>query len=232
MKNKIFVQKISSFVFYLFGLAILLYEGYIVIISNRNSIEVMDILLTLAIAYAICIFIGMQLHIASLLNMNEKNKAVKLGGFSYLLFYVISLGFLLLNGGPPWQYDSWLGYVADNSNLVPFKTIYYYLGVFADQSINVNIAIENLIGNFILYMPMAIVAAMLLPKLTSRVKKYTGFVALVFIVQLIQIITKSGVFDIDDILLNTVGFIIADLCFTFIMNKIRTLMNKPHLNTR
>jgi glycopeptide antibiotics resistance protein len=75
-------------------------------------------------------------------------------------------------------------------------------------------------------MPMALFAILLLPKGTSKLKKYVAFVLLIVAIELIQGITKTGFCDIDDLLLNAIGFIVADVSLTYILNKLRTRSDK------
>lgn len=89
-------------------------------------------------------------------------------------------------------------------NLVCFQEIgrYYYLGM---NTGNWKLFIFNVIGNIAIFMPLGV----FLPSLFSRCKNiiFTTILSLEvsLCVELVQLITKVGSFDVDDLLLNTLG---------------------------
>ena len=218
--NNLF-KKLGALIFYIIALAILVFTGYIVIVADYNT-DVMKYLLLLSFGYVISIFIGKQFHKWMANETKEQIGAVRLGLLGYFTYYAVLLYFFLFKGGPTWEYDSWSDYMKDNTNLVPFKTIFNYINDLISHNINVGIVLQNLLGNLILFMPMALFVILLLPKGISKLKKYVGFILLIVAVELIQGITKTGFCDIDDLILNTVGFIVADVCLSYILNKLRT----------
>lgn len=218
--NNLF-KKLGALIFYIIALAILVFTGYIVIVADYNT-EVMKYLLLLGLGYIVSIFVGKKFHKLLATETKEQIRAVRLGLLSYFTYYIVLLYFFLFKGGPTWEYDSWSDYMKDNTNLVPFKTIINYINELISHNINVGTVLQNLLGNLILFMPMALFAILLLPKGTSKLKKYVGFVLLIVAVELIQGITRTGFCDIDDVMLNTIGFIVADVCLSYILNKLRT----------
>ncbi|ALC84360.1 MULTISPECIES: VanZ family protein [Bacillus] len=86
-------------------------------------------------------------------------------------------------------------------NLIPFRTISNYL--FAD--INLNIIIENLVGNILAFCPLGI----LLPFLSNRFHKWRTILlsglAVSLFYEIIQFTTALGSFDVDDLILNVTG---------------------------
>jgi glycopeptide antibiotics resistance protein len=222
--NNLF-KKLGALIFYIIALAILVFTGYIVIVADYNT-DVMKYLLLLGFGYIVSIFIGKQFHKWMATETKEQIRAVRLGLLSYFIYYIVLLYFFLFKGGPTWEYDSWSDYMKDNTNLVPFKTIINYINELISHNINVGTVLQNLLGNLILFMPMALFAILLLPKGTSKLKKYVAFVLLIVAIELIQGITKTGFCDIDDLLLNAIGFIVADVSLTYILNKLRTRSDK------
>lgn len=89
-------------------------------------------------------------------------------------------------------------------NLVLFQEIgrYYYLGM---NTGNWRLFIFNVIGNIVVFMPVG----MFLPSLFSRCRNILFTTILGFeislCVELVQLITRVGSFDVDDLLLNTLG---------------------------
>ena len=115
------------------------------------------------------------------------------------------------------------GWVADvpyrdllmrNTNLTPLYTIRNYLYVLRNStdSYLLNHCFLNLAGNVLLFIP----AGWLLPKLWKWQRNYFHFFvscfSAVFFVEVVQLFTLLGSFDVDDIILNifgmTVGFLL------------------------
>ena len=47
-------------------------------------------------------------------------------------------------------------YAMMHMNLIPFKTIGGYVDAIVNQTINLNIPLENLLGNLLMFLPMGI----------------------------------------------------------------------------
>jgi len=107
-------------------------------------------------------------------------------------------------------------------NLIPFKTITFYL--FADISLGYRI--ENLAGNIIGFMPFGFI----LPVLSKRFFKFKTITLATFSLSLtyetLQLLFGFGSFDVDDLILNTLGGILGYFSINFIYLLITsTLMN-------
>ena len=74
---------------------------------------------------------------------------------------------------------------------------------------NIDIPIKNLIGNFVLFLPMGIY----LPFITKKINKMNilsiFMIILLFIIEVVQLVTRRGSFDIDDFILNMIGALIG-----------------------
>ena len=74
----------------------------------------------------------------------------------------------------------------------------------------------NLVGNVLAFVPFGI----FLPFLIRRVRVFGKTLLLGFqfslLVEIVQLFSKVGSFDVDDILLNTLGVIIGYFCFSYI----------------
>ncbi|AJD89630.1 hypothetical protein JMA_03130 [Jeotgalibacillus malaysiensis] len=88
-------------------------------------------------------------------------------------------------------------------NFIPLKTIGEYL--FIRDDLNFNIRVENLAGNVIGFMPFGFLLPLLLEKFQSFKKVVIATFLLSFGYELIQSIFRLGSFDVDDLLLNTLG---------------------------
>lgn len=93
-----------------------------------------------------------------------------------------------------------------SNNFVPFKTIYFYLFL---ADINLSIRIENLAGNIIGFIPFGFI----LPLLSKRVFKLSTVILSTFCLSLtyeiLQLVFEFGSFDVDDLILNTLGGILG-----------------------
>ncbi len=129
--------------------------------------------------------------------------------FTYYCFLLIYLLFLsrcfmyILK-----ESDGLLERIRRNTNLIPFRTIHTYLdGALKGE----RIAITNLLGNLLAFMPMAF----FLPTYYKKLKKLFSFILCMFgiilVVEMIQAGTNTGFLDIDDLILNLLGAIIAFL---------------------
>ncbi len=94
-----------------------------------------------------------------------------------------------------------------SANFIPFKTIK------ASLSSSESYAIRNLFGNFFLMTPMGF----FLPIYFNILKKFLPFVITmtlgIFLIELLQLITYVGVFDVDDIILNLFGAVLFYFLF-------------------
>ena len=110
-------------------------------------------------------------------------------------------------------------------NLVPFREIkrfLFYYKVLGVQAVMLNIA-----GNIAAFIPFGI----FLPFFSKRCRHflYTSFYSLELslLVELLQLITKVGSFDVDDLLLNTIGGMLGYLIYhLFIKFWTKAVQNK------
>lgn len=96
-------------------------------------------------------------------------------------------------------------------NLILFKEIKRF--IVYRQELGLFAVTANLIGNVLIFLPFG----MLVPFLTKRFKKFWSVVLLTFelsvLVELVQLMTKVGSCDVDDILLNTIGGMLGFVCY-------------------
>ncbi len=119
---------------------------------------------------------------------------------------VLALLLILANRGGFSGNMSMLEYAQSRFNIIPFKTIIGYITSF---STNGGTAVKNILGNFLLFLPMGIY----LPYLFKKVSNYKRFLVVMFIIlfaiEVLQFVLKRGAFDIDDLILNLLGAVIG-----------------------
>lgn len=131
--------------------------------------------------------------------MMNKNNILNLFIF---LYAVIILKLIVF------KYPQGMLFIFDYANLVPFKTISVYL----TGEPTWRIAIRNLLGNIILLIPFGILFTLKYPHLRLFQIFVIGTVISVSL-EISQVIFKSGVFDVDDIILNFFGVLCGYLFY-------------------
>ncbi len=100
-----------------------------------------------------------------------------------------------------------IGRVADYGvNIIPLRTVHEYIGMYRSGHPNlVNHAIVNIGGNIIMFIPFGF----LIPCLSKIISSITNVIIItivtIFAVEIVQYALRLGAFDIDDLILNTLG---------------------------
>jgi glycopeptide antibiotics resistance protein len=97
-----------------------------------------------------------------------------------------------------------------SSNFIPFKTIKFYLFL---ADINLNIRIENLLGNIIGFGPFGFLCPLLFKNLRKLKVVILATFCLSFTYEILQLLFELGSFDVDDLILNTTGGFLGYLSF-------------------
>lgn len=84
-----------------------------------------------------------------------------------------------------------------------------YLQALSDGRMNMDIPIKNLLGNFVLFMPMGVYLPFFIRKTNSIILFTVSTTAMLITIEIIQVITRRGSFDIDDYILNMLGALIG-----------------------
>lgn len=103
-------------------------------------------------------------------------------------------------------------------NLVPFKTIMNYIK--HSNYIGFDIWIYNLAGNVAAFMPLGF----LLPWAFRGFKMAKTFAisfVMIFSAELLQLVSRRGVFDVDDLLLNMMGSMVGYIFYKVLERLLR-----------
>ena len=98
-------------------------------------------------------------------------------------------------------------YMRRFTNFIPFKTIIEYVQRYIGGYRNLSVL--NLLGNFVLFMPMGVLLPCVIRKLDRFWKVTLTVLGLVVMVEIVQGILRVGSVDIDDVLFNVVGAMIG-----------------------
>lgn len=201
------VNLVSSIIMYVIaGLVLLFYFG-IGFIAQMTEVS----RLVLLGVSSLFLYIGGVL----LSKYLDNNKPMKINLYIFFGLYLILLITLTLfdslwlrNGFNFSVFDN----IQDRINLVPFKTIMTFVKEF-DSMYSTSQIMLNLFGNVCAFMPMAL----FLPLLFKRQNKAFQFVItltlMILGIEFLQLITGSGRFDIDDLILNLFGAVLVYLLF-------------------
>jgi glycopeptide antibiotics resistance protein len=135
------------------------------------------------------------------------------------------IGYLLLTG-----YLAFIGYFTffskiakrdfafiNRYNVIPFRTIGQYLRIRNVSSIIPFIV--NIIGNIAVFIPFGIIMPIIISKRKRNNPIFAiaiGAILLSLSIELIQYIMSVGVFDVDDLILNTIGALMGYFMYVFV----------------
>jgi len=92
----------------------------------------------------------------------------------------------------------------ENINMIPFRTIADYAQKLVSTKANGD-AVINLFGNVIMFVPLGFFIPAVFPKERSFRKSMLWTLAVLVCIEVIQLVTLLGSFDIDDVILNMAG---------------------------
>ena len=204
MKKKI--NLVSSIIMYVVAILILLF--YAIASFKIEMVEFFRLILLCTS----CLF----LYFGGLLLSKYlgNNKPMKINLYIFFMLYLMLLITLTLFdsswGRNGFAIKDFKVYIKQSVNLVPFKTIINYIKEF-NSMYSTRQIMFNLLGNICAFMPMAL----FLPLLFKKQSKFKNFIITMVIIILgiesLQLITTSGRFDIDDLILNLFGAVIMYL---------------------
>ncbi len=130
----------------------------------------------------------------------------------FLLYLLLLLTFTLFddafgrNGGAfeLWGMPNWAE-IRESVNLVPFKTIRLYIFNIRNDRIMWRDFIVNIVGNICAFMPMAFFLPLLFDRCKKRLPFYLTVTLSVVAIEVIQLLTRRGSCDVDDLILNVLG---------------------------
>ena len=152
--------------------------------------------------------------------MNSKKKRrLRIAGQCFFAVYVLFVVYFLLFSDVYGRTGEMQEY---HYNLVFFKEIKRFWNY--REQIGLFRAAINLFGNVVIFIPFGFFMAM--ASKTRSVFAVTGYsFGLSLLIEAVQLLTKVGRFDVDDLLLNTVGGILGYIIFV-ICNAIRRMWDK------
>ena len=123
---------------------------------------------------------------------------------------VFGILFLGTRGGR-FPYDSVWEYMKHSVQPIPFKTIFGYVRDVIAKRWMLGLAVKNVLGNFILFYPMGIFLPCLFKKVRTLKKTLLIAFGTILSVEIVQLVFRLGIFDVDDLILNIAGWILGYL---------------------
>ena len=187
--------------------AAMIWQLYIIFFTGLRHV-----LSGLVLAASVCLplVFGTLLLARSFDEIDSRKKTVRWSLTGTFAFYLTALvGVLFVSRIDFLHFSESAMYYREHFDLItnfhPFETVILYLRALKYNYIGTEIPITNLIGNMLLFMPMAI----FLPCLFKSMRKFWVFalvmVALLIAVEALQLLLSCGSCDVDDVLLNLVG---------------------------
>lgn len=134
-----------------------------------------------------------------------KNKIYRAAVYATGAVCALTLLYTVFRSWHIYSAHSLKSFIAAHTNLVPFRSVAYYIGTLHDHSINTEYAAANLLKMFVVGVP----AGFLLPQIFSRLKNFAQLLLWELIViagaQTVMLLLKAGSLDIDDFILCAVG---------------------------
>lgn len=148
------------------------------------------------------------MNIISSMDANKKKRHI-VAGILFLLYFIVLFYFLFFSEEMGRTYSE----RAYHYNLVPLKEIGRFLKY--REVLGMKAVLLNIVGNVAAFVPFGV----FLPFFSARNRKFWRTVYYSFelslFVEVLQLIFRVGSFDVDDLLLNTVGGMLGFLVYTF-----------------
>ena len=127
----------------------------------------------------------------------------------FVIYCAVMLWLLL--GRESGSVDS-LEQIQENMNLIPFRTIRNYLRVI-DMDEYRTVAIVNIFGNILMFVPLGYFLPRLWKGLQHWLRTWAMVLLIMLAVELAQLLTLRGKFDVDDLILNLLGAAVGYVIF-------------------
>lgn len=105
--------------------------------------------------------------------------------------------------------QTFMDYLRQSVNLVPFRTINGYIEAWSAGTMNWEIPFRNLLGNIVLFVPLGVFLPLLFRSMEKLQKWLPALLVILLSIEAVQLLTRRGSFDIDDLILNTFGAVIG-----------------------
>lgn len=199
------MKKIMKLTAVLLLAAALIISGLFFVALLNGALDNPREIIPVCLALVLCAVTGLQLLLSA--SPKEKRRGIVTFVLSILLIVYFFALFFTLFGNRDRLVIIRVGDA--RLSLRPFHTTKSFLKAYKKGAIETSAVVSNLMGNFILFMPMALLLPLLFKKL-RKLLRYAGLLLLMIVlVEVMQYLTMRGTMDIDDVILNFTGTIVA-----------------------
>ncbi len=154
--------------------------------------------------------------------MNYDKKILKINLIIYFLIYSVTICTLTLFDEVfgrqgiviiKWNKELLNLYTKYSFNMILFKTINLFLSGYLKGIVNFKTFSMNIFGNLFIFMPYGIFLPLIFKKQEKFKNFFLSITLIVILIEILQFLTMSGSCDIDDLILNVTGAVIAFLIF-------------------
>ena len=210
MENRKTIYKSIGFLLLIAALIVMLWQIFIIYSSGMRHVT--HGLLLIA-GVCVPLMLGTYLLTRSMAEAADRRRAVRASFFALFVFYCAALvGALIVSRVDYATFAETNAAYWKNfelmTNFHPFETVKLYINAIRFNYIGMEIPLSNLLGNALLFMPMAV----FLPCLFRPMQKLWMFTLTMLLmlvaVEAVQLLLACGSCDVDDILLNLSGTLI------------------------
>lgn len=110
---------------------------------------------------------------------------------------------------PQFEFASTAEFFERMANFIPFRNITFYIKSIFDGQVNPSTIFLNLVGNLAVTIPLGVYLPFFFPKLRSLKRLVLLVAAVILFKECLELFFVMGFFDLDDIILNTLGAVIG-----------------------
>ncbi|MCH5272621.1 MAG: VanZ family protein [Lachnospiraceae bacterium] len=145
--------------------------------------------------------------------MEKKKETLRIIAILAFLAYLLLLAYLLFFSSTYGRTEE-MGY---RYNLKPFLEI--MRGIKYIDKVGRDYVLVNIGGNIAAFMPFGFLLPLVSERKQTMLKALLKTFLLSFSAEVIQLITRTGAFDVDDLILNTIGGILGYGCYFLIVGR-------------
>lgn len=150
-------------------------------------------------------YLSFLTQVSIMLGMKIKQKDLYIAVFALLLVYMAALCYMLLASEGFGRTSGLEGY--SRLNLMPFQEIRRFL--IYHEKIGLLYVLLNVGGNIIGFVPMGVLYPLLFRRIDRWYKMLLAGGVFSLAVESMQYVFRVGIFDVDDLILNTIGTILG-----------------------
>lgn len=147
-----------------------------------------------------------------------EKKQVNIYAMVFGIYCAVMLYLLFNRSGATPGVDYW-DQVSMSYSLTPLRTIRQYLRLLGLRPQLQRLAVINLVGNVVMFIPLGLLLPLVFQKLRAYWKTFLCTAGIIIAVELTQLFTLLGSCDIDDLILNLLGASIGYCLYRLFLKK-------------